>query len=206
MLKVGGRVLLCSLTDLPRDLPVGIPNTCGSEADDGETAFVVVYASDTSPSDTNQPQSTEAEARSDDTESEVAPLVLRVHLPTGRRGRHVFVHDVLPRAVSFAHSRLSLGRNLCVAGGDEGIGVALVLLQLFFDDAGCLRIRSGTPTNDDSAIGKSSVRTRLEWIIASRPQVNPSRDILKRVNDYLLSPRLRSQEGGGNIGPGRVIN
>ena len=195
MLKVGGRVLLCSLTDLPRDLPVNIPNTCGSEADDGETAFVLVYASDTPLGDTTQPQSTEADARSDDTEREVAPLALRVHLPTGRHGRHTFVHHVLPRAVSFARSHLSLGRNLCVAGGDGGIGVALVLLQLFFDDAGGLRIGSGTPTNGNPAIGKSSVRTRLEWIIASRPQVNPTRDILKRVNDYLLSPRLQSQEG-----------
>jgi tRNA A64-2'-O-ribosylphosphate transferase len=107
----------------------------------------------------------------------------------------MFVHHVLPRVVSFARSHLSLGRNLCVAGGDEGIGVALVLLQLFFDDAGCLRIDSSTPTKDDSAIGKSSVRTRLQWIIASRPQVNPTRAILKRVNDFLLSPRLQSQEG-----------
>jgi len=196
VLRVGGRVLLCSLTDLPRDLPVRIPSPCGSEADDGETAFVIVYASDTSPGDTNQPQQpTEAEAHSDDVESEIAPLVLHLHLPTGRRGRHMFVHYVLPRAVSFARSHLSFGRKLCVAGGDEGIGVALVLLQLFFDDAGCLRIRSGTTTKDDSVIGKSSVRTRLEWIIASRPQVNPTRAILKRVNDYLLSPRLRSQEG-----------
>ena len=89
-------MLLCSLTDLPRDLPVGIPSTYGLEADDGEIAFVVVYASDTSPGDTNRPQSTEAEARSDDTESEVASLVLRVHLPTGRHGRHMFVHYVLP--------------------------------------------------------------------------------------------------------------
>ena len=188
-------MLLCSLTDLPQDLPVGIPSTRGSEADDGETAFVVVCASGTSPDDTNQPQSTMAKACSDETGSEVASLVLRVHLPTGRRGRHMFMHHVLPRAVSFARSHLSLGRNLCVAGGDEGIGVALVLLQLFFDDAGCLRIGNGTPTKDDSAIGKSSVRTRLQWIIASRPQVNPARAILKRVNDYLLSPRLQSLEG-----------
>jgi hypothetical protein len=35
---------------------------------------------------------------------------------------------------------------------------------------------------------KKSIRTRLEWIIASRPQANPSRATLKRVNEFLLSP------------------
>jgi hypothetical protein len=41
--------------------------------------------------------------------------------------------------------------------------VALVLLQLFFDDEGCL-VRSDTMPGG-AAVGKSSVRTRLEWII-----------------------------------------
>ncbi len=189
VLKVGGRVLLCTLSDLPRDLRSGgVPGPCGPE-DDGETAFVVVDASDAAPGDTDQPPSTEA--RFDD-------RVLRVHLPPGRRGRHIFVHEVLPRAASFARSHLGLGRKICVAGGDEGIGAALVLLQLFFDDGGCLR--SGT-SKDGSVIGKSSVRTRLEWVIASQPQVNPTRAVLKRVNEFLLSQHLQFQEGF-KLGPG----
>jgi len=79
--------------------------------------------------------------------------------------------------------------------------VALVLLQLFFDDEGGLR-RTGGGGGDDTPSGataparKSSVRTRLEWIIASRPQVNPSRTILKRVNDFLLSPHSHRRQGG----------
>jgi tRNA A64-2'-O-ribosylphosphate transferase len=188
--KVGGRVLLCALTDLPPDLAVDVPGTCGPE-DDGEIAFVVVYASDDAPGDVDQ--STLTDARSDETESEIASRVLRVRLPLGRCVRHIFVHEVLPRAVSFARSHFGLGRKICVAGGDEGIGVALVLLQLFFDDdGGCLH--DGT-SKDVAAIGKNSVRMRLEWIIASQPQVNPTRAILKRVNDFLLSPRLQFQEG-----------
>ena len=67
---------------------------CGPE-DDMETAFVVVYASDDAPDDVGQSPLTGA--RPDDTESEVASRVLRIHLPLGRRGRHVFVHEVLPR-------------------------------------------------------------------------------------------------------------
>jgi tRNA A64-2'-O-ribosylphosphate transferase len=114
----------------------------------------------------------------------------------------MFVREVLPRAVSFAGLHLGLGRRICVAGGDEGIGVVLVLLQSFFDDGGRRRIDIGIgtppPPGDGgaaAAAGKSSVRTRLEWIIASRPEVNPTRAVLKRVNDFLLSPRLQCEDG-----------
>jgi tRNA A64-2'-O-ribosylphosphate transferase len=42
-------------------------------------------------------------------------------------------------------------------------------------------------------VNKDSIRTRLEWIIASRPAANPSRTTLKRVNEFLLSaPDLRA--------------
>ena len=119
--------------------------------------------------------------------------VLRMNLPSVRRAQHVFVHEALPRAVSFASSHFSLGRRrTCVAGGDEGIGVALVFLQLFFGDKGSL-VRSDTMSGGTTA-GKSSVRTRLEWIIANQPQVNLSRTILKRVNDF-YSCHKRRQDG-----------
>jgi tRNA A64-2'-O-ribosylphosphate transferase len=200
VLKVRGRVLLCTLVDLPRELPASVPSTCDPDNDgEIETAFIVVYASNVTPGNTNK--TSPIERRSDDREtrantelelgeSEGTSRVLRMHLPLGKRGQHTFVHDILPRAVAFASSHLSLGRKLCVAGGDEGVGVALVLLQLFFDDEGSLR--GGIAPNASgggaaTAAGKSSVRTRLEWIIASRSQVNPSRTILKRVNDFLLS-------------------
>jgi len=44
--------------------------------------------------------------------------------------------------------------------------------------------------SETNAIGvaKDVLKTRLEWIIASCPQANPSRTTLKRVNDFLLSP------------------
>ncbi|KAI0279088.1 initiator tRNA phosphoribosyl transferase [Russula aff. rugulosa BPL654] len=201
VLKVRGRVLLCTLVDLPRELPASVPSTCAPNNDgEIETAFIVVYAStsNATPGDTDK-TSPVVEPRSDDREtrantepggSEGTSRVLRMHLPLGKRGQHIFVHDILPRAVSFASSHLGLGRKLCVAGGDEGIGVALVLLQLFFDDEGSLR--SGITRNPSS----SSVRTRLEWIIASWPQVNPSRTILKRVNEFLLSSHSHHRQDG----------
>ena len=115
-----------------------------------------------------------------------------MNLPSGRRTQRAFVHEFLPRAVSFARSHFSLGRRICVAGGDEGIGVALVFLQLFFGDKGSLVCSDTMPGG--TAAGKSSVRTRLEWIIASQPQVNLSRTILKRVNDF-YSYHKRRQDG-----------
>ncbi len=202
VLKVGGRVLLCALADLPRELPVSVPGTCKPDNDgEAEIAFIVVYASNVTPGDTNQTPPTEP--RSDDRETRQSSTlgenggtsrVLRMHLPLGKRGQHVFLHEVLPCAVSFAGSHLSLGRKVCVAGGDEGIGLALALLQLFFDDEGSLR--SELTPSGVAAFRKNSVRTRLEWIIASRPQVNPPRVILKRVNDFLLSPHSHHRQDG----------
>ena len=186
--KVDGRILLCSLADLPRDFPAKIPSPSGTTA--AETAFIVVDESDTTPDSTNARGGAVAGETGDSSSSRA----LRVCLPPGKRGQHVFLHEVLPCATSFASTHLSLGRAICVAGGDAGVGVALVLLQLFFDDAGKPR-GSSSNAQGDAAASKNSVRTRLEWVIASRPQTNPSRAILKRVNDFLLSPR--SRRGGG---------
>jgi tRNA A64-2'-O-ribosylphosphate transferase len=188
-MKVDGRVLLCSLADLPRDLPAGPSGTTE------ETAFIVVDESDDTDARRRAPtRSNNADgAALGESGGSSSSRVLRVRLPPGKRGQHVFLHHVLPCATSFASSHLSLGRAICVAGGDAGIGVALVLLQLFFDDAGKPRSALG-----DAAVSKNSVRTRLEWVIASRPQTNPSRAILKRVNDFLLSPR--SRHGDAEVG------
>ena len=208
VLKVGGRVLLCTLADLPRGLisPAGVPSTCEPDNED-ETAFIVVHASSNAPHSAGTDDKTRPEEPRSQNGEETRPgaglaapgesggcssRVLRVHLPSGRRAQHVFVHEVLPRAVSFASSHLGLGRKVCVAGGDESVGVALVLLQLFFDDEGGLLRSDHTPSG--APAGKSSVRTRLEWVIASRPQVNPSRTVLKRVNDFLFSPHTHCQD------------
>jgi hypothetical protein len=213
VLKVGGRVLFCTLEDLPRDLPAAAATYLAHASEKTTTTTTTTRvkfrssswgASDPSTNDANKPAPTEARPDDGDRESQPgAARVLRLHVSAavGRRGRHAFVREVLPRAVSFAGLHLGLGRRICVAGGDEGIGVLLVLLHLFFDDGGGRRINIdiGTPPppgdGGAAAAGKSSVRTRLEWIIASRPGVNPTRAVLKRVNDFLLSPRLHCEDG-----------
>lgn len=108
----------------------------------------------------------------------------------------------------------------CESGKDASVGVAVAALQILFDEEGRYRGdesdgRFGTGESMSSAFvmgwdrisiltvdfsfvflretaaTKQSIRRRLEWIIASRPQANPSRTTLKRVNDFLLSPQSR---------------
>ncbi|KAF5327747.1 hypothetical protein D9619_004843 [Psilocybe cf. subviscida] len=110
----------------------------------------------------------------------------------GKKGQSHFLHKVLPPAVEFIKRHLRSGLNVCIVcetGRDLSVGVALVALQLFFTDDGSF-VPQDRDSNDDVAISKSSIRTRLEWLIASRPQANPSRATLKRVNEYLLTSRL----------------
>ncbi|KAG8221255.1 hypothetical protein J3R82DRAFT_1419 [Butyriboletus roseoflavus] len=46
----------------------------------------------------------------------------------------------------------------------------------------------GSTKHTRSNVAKDVLKTRLQWIISSCPQANPSRTTLKRVNDFLLSP------------------
>ncbi|KAI0774826.1 initiator tRNA phosphoribosyl transferase [Trametes elegans] len=120
--------------------------------------------------------------------------VLRLRMAEGKKGQLHFLQHVLPTAVRYIRERLEKGDAVCVccdSGKDASVGVALAALQLFFDD-------NGKPLLGENADGtgaapsKHSIRTRLQWIIASRPLANPSRATLKRVNEFLLSaPSLR---------------
>ncbi|KAI0317419.1 initiator tRNA phosphoribosyl transferase [Amylostereum chailletii] len=169
--KASGRIQLCSLSDLPNPLP-GESST--SDASPSQT-FILLH-----PTDDALPTAEPSPAYG------LPQRILHLRLAPGKRGQHDFLHKVLPQAVSFASSALSGSASAvvvaCEAGKDASVGVALVLLQLFVDDAGVVHSRpiAGTST-------KQSIRTRLEWIIASRPEANPSRTTLKRVNEYLLS-------------------
>ncbi|KAF7362387.1 Initiator tRNA phosphoribosyl transferase [Mycena venus] len=123
--------------------------------------------------------------------------VLRIETWTGKKGQFQFLQDILPRTIAFARAQLRAGRRLCVAcdtGTDFSVGIALAALQLFFDDEGELIVLDGEQGKNDiymdaTVANKDSIRTRLEWIIASRPEANPSRTTLKRVNEFLLSSR-----------------
>ncbi|KAF8637561.1 hypothetical protein AX17_002747 [Amanita inopinata Kibby_2008] len=140
------------------------------------------------------------------------PTVLTLTIPEGKKGQLHFLQDALPRSMAFIQSHLfpnhsglsptgtgtgtGMGarRIYCAcdskSGFDRSTCIALVALQLFFDDRGNLNLsapkdNAGLPSVTD----KTSIQTRLEWIIASEPRANPSRTTLKRVNEYLMSPK-----------------
>lgn len=111
------------------------------------------------------------------------------------------------------------GKGVCVAcesGKDMSVGVVLAALQLYFGDDGSLLLPSPGLSSENFGHGtgqlqipfnfrygiftiyigpdKNSIRMRLQWIIESRPGANPSRAVLKRVNEYLLtSPAFREK-------------
>lgn len=94
----------------------------------------------------------------------------------------------LPGALCFVQAGLFAGRSVCIScdtGNDIGPVVALAALQSFFDENGLLIIGE-IPIHP--RVDKQSLKTRLQWIISSRPEANPSRTSLKRLNEFFMSP------------------
>ena len=95
----------------------------------------------------------------------------------------------LPNVRDFLSSHLSEenGKPIlftCPTGKDLSVGVALAALCLFFDDTGkCIGPQN---QGQEQAIDKPFIRKRLAWIIASKPDANPSRTTLQAVNGFLM--------------------
>ena len=141
-------------------------------------------------------------------QDEPASKSQKIYFPvvSGKKGQSHFLQTTLPSATALIRDRLAEGKRICIvceSGKDLSVGVALASLQLFFQDNGCLVSLDPDSTTRQGtfiliylyghrliciAADKKSIRTRLEWIIASRPQSNPSRATLRRVNEFLLSP------------------
>ncbi|KAF8828740.1 hypothetical protein HHX47_DHR3000133 [Lentinula edodes] len=88
--------------------------------------------------------------------------------------------------MEFVQMQLAQGMRVCIAcdsGKDLSIGVATAALQKYFDDEGNFVVDG----LHDIIPDKRTIRMRLEWIIAARPEANPARDTLKRVNEFLLT-------------------
>ncbi|KDQ20986.1 hypothetical protein BOTBODRAFT_100195 [Botryobasidium botryosum FD-172 SS1] len=137
-----------------------------------------------------------------------SPPVIRLCNPPGKRGQHSFLSSVLPTATEFIRSKLAQGYTVLVAsqkGDDTSLGIAIVALQYFFNEAGSytgedesrtsgsicslLRDVQRAPDNRNFTVSKASIRKRLELIQQRIPDANPSRTTLKRVNEFLLTPR-----------------
>lgn len=78
----------------------------------------------------------------------------------------------------------------CNTGKNLSIGVALVILCLFYTDNGTFQppiTKPQTNTNNESAIDKTFIRKRLAWITESMADANPSRSTLQAVNSFLFA-------------------
>ncbi|KAK2464418.1 hypothetical protein APHAL10511_003566 [Amanita phalloides] len=141
-----------------------------------------------------------------DEDRELNPNWLLLTIPDGKKGQLRLLQDALPRAMSFIRFHLLNKRVtrdplprigfICDSnsGLDRSVGLALAALQIFFDDSGNLRKASDwcsttSDTDHVMACKKTSIQARLEWIISSEPRANPSRTTLKRVNEFLMSPK-----------------
>ncbi|KAF8962723.1 initiator tRNA phosphoribosyl transferase [Flammula alnicola] len=174
--KVGGRLLLCALSEVPESSQ----DTHARE----HTVYVIL----------------------DSVDRKLLSTDSRLYVPviSGKKGQSHFLQTVLPMSLAFIGKHLREGKNVCVAcesGKETSVGVVLAALQQFFGDDGSflssnLDSEGDNPSNTTNT-DKTSIRTRLEWIIASRPQANPSRAVLKRVNEFLLTaPSFREPSSG----------
>lgn len=181
--RIGGKLLICSIADLDTKELI--------EPRLQDTAYILIDPSEAPDS----PEATEQTDRSHEGEEPGKDCcILRLHLDSGKRGQHEFLRRILPSATERIRIWLGKGKNVCIAcetGKDASVGVALAAMALIFNEDGEYLHPSHNNTSAQlPAIDKSSIRTRLEWIIASRPIANPSRATLKRVNEFLLTPRI----------------
>ncbi|KAH7333932.1 initiator tRNA phosphoribosyl transferase-domain-containing protein [Rhizoctonia solani] len=75
---------------------------------------------------------------------------------------------------------------LCKDAKDLSVGIATAAITLYFDETGEFIGDTVQP------VTKNMAKRRLQWVLSSCPGANPSRATLKRVNEYLMSPRRPS--------------
>ncbi|ORY69292.1 tRNA A64-2'-O-ribosylphosphate transferase [Leucosporidium creatinivorum] len=110
---------------------------------------------------------------------------------TGKAGYHPFFNALDP-IVEFATKKLRAGETVGVEvaqseaqseANDLGAAFVLVLLVLIFDNEGQLKSEEASA----ELVSKDLIRSRLQWILEVFPTFNPSRAVLNRTNEYLMS-------------------
>ncbi|GAA6015069.1 hypothetical protein JCM8202_004870 [Rhodotorula sphaerocarpa] len=127
--------------------------------------------------------------------SEQQPQPLALSARPGKAGFNAFFAPAyLEPVLDRAQEALRQGGEVLVAvledgkqseANDLGIAVALILFSRLYSDEGELL----SPNDPPAAASKDRIRTRLQWILEEFPTVNPSRAVLNRVNEFLLSKR-----------------
>ncbi|KAI0943916.1 hypothetical protein AcV7_001869 [Taiwanofungus camphoratus] len=166
-------ILVGAVPDLPTPLQFRLPDI------PEEIGFVIITSS-TNIINSIQSQLCEERQKS----------VLLLQMSEGKKEQIHFLQTILPRSLAFIGARLSAGIPTCIccdSGKDASVGVALAVLQTFFDDSGGFLATTVQQEMLRNSANKQSISKRLQWIISSRPQANPSRATLKRVNEFFLT-------------------
>ncbi|CAE6471058.1 unnamed protein product [Rhizoctonia solani] len=125
-----------------------------------------------------------------DLESNTPPTTLRVRDFYPKQHPTEFLTQTLPLSLQFILTQLQRPTLrvciLCKDAKDLSVGIATAAITLYFNEAGEFIGDTAQPVTKDMA------KRRLQWVLSSCPGANPSRATLKRVNEYLMSPRRPS--------------
>lgn len=139
--------------------------------------------------------------------------IMKLGIEDGKRGVNQFAQSlpkVIEKMESYYRSSDETSREnkqelqnsvlICSSDGKDLPGsFAIAVLSIFFDENQALLVsKKSESVSNLSAhkknLTKASVQKRLEWIVTSNPSSIPSRTHLKRINEWLLSPK------GGRFG------
>ena len=118
-------------------------------------------------------------------------LVLRLQEGKKKKTDLDYPTQVLPAVVEFARRIRAQDRPIFIrdwTGKSLSVGAAVCLSWMFVQDDLVARpsIDEAVPTPS-----KEDLRKRLEWILNERQGANPSRLVLKSVNEYLISAKYK---------------
>ena len=132
---------------------------------------------------------------------------LQVPVAEGKRDKRGLERH-LPAALRFAARHLSERRRVlvhCAQGRDRSCAVAIALLVACYDDGAALRddraARVAAAADDgdlralvrlDEADGKRRLLRALHRVVAQRPEAAPSRNTLKKLHRFFMSPESPS--------------
>ncbi|KAK4501449.1 hypothetical protein PRZ48_007258 [Zasmidium cellare] len=110
------------------------------------------------------------------------PQYVNLVCSTGKIGSRQ-LRAQLPKLEQLRSSLTSTSKVLvtCESGKDLGVGAALAMLCMFFDEQG-----TWSHQTSELNVNKTVIKQRLSWIMVSMPDASPSRATLQSVNAFLM--------------------
>jgi tRNA A64-2'-O-ribosylphosphate transferase len=179
--------------EIPRGSKIWLGTTASDLPKDLGSCALITFEKSDKPS---------IETVSSDEASTSKQLVLRLQEGKKKKIDLDYATQVLPAVVEFARRVRSQDLNTYIlirdpTGKSLSVGAAICLSWLFVQSDRSLRPISNA--EEDGAVQppslpvptKEDLRKRLEWILDERQGVNPSRHVLKAVNEYLISAKYK---------------